>query len=403
VVSRIPYVNRLFKNVGYSRETEHVILMVTPRVIIEAAEEAAPAPKPIATAVKKAKPVADTRAADKGETKVASLVKQYQEACAAGEMDKATKLAVQALAIDPACFSKVKADAKRPVKQQTKALPPYVIEAPDVLSVDVTLPPILNGTPSKPVSGQILVRPDGTIAMGTYGEIHVAGQTLEQAREAIRAKLAGAKWIECPADQIRVAIDVVAFNSKAYYVITRGLTGGETVLRLPVTGNETVLDAVSNITAAKINPGKVWVARRDADGGKVKILPVDWAAITRNGETETNYQILPGDRVYIETKAGKTAAKAPVPPAPPVTRTIGPDGLERIGVDFNITIPEKAAPAPKKGAKANDYSTDPTNLRIHQMLDRSEDLRGITEQWRKFWIIDQPSDLTPERVHGGIQ
>jgi Flp pilus assembly secretin CpaC len=35
ILSRIPYVNRLFKNVGYGRETEKVFLMVTPRVIVQ--------------------------------------------------------------------------------------------------------------------------------------------------------------------------------------------------------------------------------------------------------------------------------------------------------------------------------------------------------------------------------
>jgi Flp pilus assembly secretin CpaC len=33
-LSRVPYVNRLFRNVGYGRETEKVFLMVTPRVIV---------------------------------------------------------------------------------------------------------------------------------------------------------------------------------------------------------------------------------------------------------------------------------------------------------------------------------------------------------------------------------
>jgi hypothetical protein len=28
-------------------------------------------------------------------------------------------------------------------------------------------------------------------------------------------------------------------------------------------------------------------------------LPVDWVAITKGGSTVTNYQILPGDRVFI--------------------------------------------------------------------------------------------------------
>jgi type II secretory pathway component GspD/PulD (secretin) len=39
VLSRIPYVNRLFKNVGVGRETEKVFLMVTPRVIVHQAAE----------------------------------------------------------------------------------------------------------------------------------------------------------------------------------------------------------------------------------------------------------------------------------------------------------------------------------------------------------------------------
>jgi type II secretory pathway component GspD/PulD (secretin)/tetratricopeptide (TPR) repeat protein len=39
VLSKIPYINRLFKNVGYGRETESLLLMVTPRVIINEEEE----------------------------------------------------------------------------------------------------------------------------------------------------------------------------------------------------------------------------------------------------------------------------------------------------------------------------------------------------------------------------
>ncbi|MBY0514827.1 MAG: hypothetical protein K2P78_13050, partial [Gemmataceae bacterium] len=38
-LSKIPYVNRLFKNVGIGRETEHIMIMVTPRIIINAEEE----------------------------------------------------------------------------------------------------------------------------------------------------------------------------------------------------------------------------------------------------------------------------------------------------------------------------------------------------------------------------
>jgi len=38
-LSKIPYLNRLFKNVGIGRETRHLMLMITPRIIITAEEE----------------------------------------------------------------------------------------------------------------------------------------------------------------------------------------------------------------------------------------------------------------------------------------------------------------------------------------------------------------------------
>jgi type II secretory pathway component GspD/PulD (secretin) len=39
VLSKIPYLNRLFKNVGYGREAESLLMMVTPRIIINEEEE----------------------------------------------------------------------------------------------------------------------------------------------------------------------------------------------------------------------------------------------------------------------------------------------------------------------------------------------------------------------------
>jgi hypothetical protein len=45
--------------------------------------------------------------APRQKTRLAELVKQYHQACAAGRLADATQFAVQALAIDPTCFSKV--------------------------------------------------------------------------------------------------------------------------------------------------------------------------------------------------------------------------------------------------------------------------------------------------------
>jgi type II secretory pathway component GspD/PulD (secretin) len=39
VLSKIPYLNRLFRNQGIGRETRHIMIMVTPRIIIQSEEE----------------------------------------------------------------------------------------------------------------------------------------------------------------------------------------------------------------------------------------------------------------------------------------------------------------------------------------------------------------------------
>lgn len=54
------------------------------------------------------------------------------------------------------------------------------------------------------------------------------------------------------------------------------------------------------------------------------------------------------------------------------------------------------------GCLINQYSSDP-NRRITELLNNSEDLRQIELEWERIWFNDQPSHLTPERVHGGIQ
>jgi hypothetical protein len=54
------------------------------------------------------------------------------------------------------------------------------------------------------------------------------------------------------------------------------------------------------------------------------------------------------------------------------------------------------------GCFINLYSSDP-NRRIVELLNVSEDLRVIEDEWERIWFTDQPSHLTPFRVHGGIQ
>ena len=48
------------------------------------------------------------------------------------------------------------------------------------------------------------------------------------------------------------------------------------------------------------------------------------------------------------------------------------------------------------------YPSDPTR-RMEALLNNSEDLRQIEGEWSRFWFTDQPSHLTNDRIHGGIE
>jgi polysaccharide export outer membrane protein len=76
---------------------------------------------------------------------------------------------------------------------------------------------------------------------------------------------------------------------------------GDQVAILPARGNETVLDAIGQIQGLQSNSStRMWIARpgHNETGGD-QILPVDWLAVTQRGDVSTNYQVLPGDRIYV--------------------------------------------------------------------------------------------------------
>jgi polysaccharide export outer membrane protein len=145
------------------------------------------------------------------------------------------------------------------------------------------------------ISGEHLVAQDGTVNLGVYGRVHVTGLTLDQARAVMEQYLS--QFLQQP----RLSVRVAGYNSKVYYIVTEGAGLGDGVVRIPITGNETVLDAVAQIQGlSQVSSKRIWIARPAPDYvGCDQVLPVDWVAITKGGSTVTNYQILPGDRVFI--------------------------------------------------------------------------------------------------------
>jgi polysaccharide export outer membrane protein len=246
------------------------------------------------------------------------------------------------------------------------SLPEYVIEPPDVLTVlatirttkddleleirpDMTpeerkeverkrkeranLPPEYSGDvrdlPYQPIRNyNFQVQPDGFVHLGVYGSVPVSGLTVNQARQAIRACLA--KQIEPESggikeDRLLVVVSVTQYNSKVYYVHTDGGGAGEQVQKFPITGKECVSDAIANIgglspAASKRN---IWVARRTPYLSADQILPVDYVGISQWGVTQTDYQLFPGDHVYIKAQRLVTVDNTLARVLAPVERLFG--------------------------------------------------------------------------------
>jgi polysaccharide biosynthesis/export protein len=211
------------------------------------------------------------------------------------------------------------ASSNIPREFQKVSMPDYVVEPPDLLLVEV-----LEALPGRPISGERLVRPDGKISLGFYGEVYVAGLTIPEVKEKIILHLrkyinddilglveidretgdvaidekTGKPKINDPRESDRIIVDVTAYNSKSFYVLGDVLLPG----KLPVTGNETVLDALEYAggllpTAA---PQNIRLVRPAPPGACCEqILPVNLAAITNGGDPTTNYQLMPGDRLIV--------------------------------------------------------------------------------------------------------
>jgi polysaccharide export outer membrane protein len=180
-----------------------------------------------------------------------------------------------------------------------------VVEPPDILLIRASasvLEPV-----NAALDGQHLVRPDGSVNLGVYGDVWVAGRTLEEVRDLVAAQIlrrTGNKDMTVEKIKRELVVDVLAYNSKVYYVITDGGGYGEQVYKIPIKGNETVLDAVGEINGlpAVASKKKIWIARATPfESPHPIILPVDWKGITQYGYAGTNYQLFPGDRIYVQS------------------------------------------------------------------------------------------------------
>ncbi len=184
-------------------------------------------------------------------------------------------------------------------------LPPYRVQPGDVLEVISATEPLTQeeeAPPAKKVPPAIHIPPnqpilpDGTINLGRFGRIVVVGKTGDEIEGMIRSTVAG----QLKRDPGFISVRILVHDSMVYYVLGEVNSPGS----FPLKGRETVLDGL--VAAGGLHDRgsryNIILSRPTKPDGCRVVLPICWYDITQVGDTSTNYQLMPGDRIYVPTR-----------------------------------------------------------------------------------------------------
>jgi len=174
-----------------------------------------------------------------------------------------------------------------PTELEKQMLPEYVVWPGDVLRAEMTE----LDSPARLPSDQP-VQIDGKIDLGPYGRLYVAGMTLEAAEKLVQTTITAKTRDAGP-----VRLRLLTAESKTYFVLGEVNAPGEFTL----VGRESVLNAIVRGGGLTSNADveKILVSRPTKPCDCRKVMPVCYRNIVQIGDTSTNYQLQPGDRVFV--------------------------------------------------------------------------------------------------------
>ena len=178
-----------------------------------------------------------------------------------------------------------------PRELEKTVLSTFVVQCGDSLVIE---PGSLESPLRFPTDQTVLA--DGTIDLGKYGRLIVAGKSVEQIETDVEATIRADDKRPAP-----VNVRLVNPTSAVYYVLGEVNSPGS----FPVIGRETVLDAIlaAGGLSDKASPCDIILSRPSPPGSCRIVLPICYRQIVQLGDTSTNYQIMPGDRVYVATRS----------------------------------------------------------------------------------------------------
>ena len=224
--------------------------------------------------------------------------------------------------------------AQLPRELEKRPSPPITVEPGDVVLVH----PTEIDSPVR-LPGDQPILPDGTITLGRYGRLVVAGLTLGEMEAAVHTQIeARAK------ENVVVNARLVSRQSKVYYVLGEVNAPGA----FQFNGRETVLDAI--VAAGGLNDRAsrqtITLARPTAPESCRVVLPICYNEIVQLGDTSTNYQIAAGDRIYVPSKTMQEdfcRNKTACPPCGRPQKSCFASDCGQSAIEPSLAIPEQSA------------------------------------------------------------
>ena len=157
----------------------------------------------------------------------------------------------------------------------------YHIAPPDTLTIVVR--------PEPAIERVLVVRPDGRISLDLIGDVDVRGRTVADVRNEVTRRLK--EFIVQP----DVTVTLTKSESRTFYIFGEvGRPGA-----YPLIGDVTALYAlgIAGGTTKFADEDDSWLVRPSPEGERT--YPVYFKAISRYGYGETNYNLQPGDVIYV--------------------------------------------------------------------------------------------------------
>jgi|GEM_PF-2403424 len=215
----------------------------------------------------------------------------------------------------------------------------YTVQPPDILTIDITGIDESPDGDKQPIRGEHVVHQDGNLDLGSWGKLNVSGKTTAEIKVAVET------LVDAANTNRSVSVAVQTSHSRAYFIVDEGAAIGETIKRMPYSGNETIVDAITSMgTFNEMGRRQIWISRPQPGSENLTahervtkpstdtVIPIKWQWTSPTTVVVTNPALQPGDRVFIHRppswvtfidnsrRAAKVRQARSAPPSPSIPK-----------------------------------------------------------------------------------